>query len=497
MFNTDAEDAYIAYRYVHQFIDGNGLVFNIGERVEGYSDFLWIIIISATSKLGIEIPIAGRLLGLFFSILTVLFSYYLGKLLNKGSENSGLITAYLVSVFGIFACYGLSGLEVPLFSFFILSILYCCVKQKWLLSGLITSLAIMTHPDGILIAIGVAVFILLSKAVVSFKLKAMAFSLLGFLILFLPWTIWRIEYYGYLLPNAMAAKKGLPFALELKHGKNYLFSFFRMYWPISLLLFGAALVFFRSLFMKKSKISPELGFLSIILILNILFVLFVGGDWMPQWRFISPFAPVIILLIVYFIPDNVKNNTGSIISNVIILTISFIGLLIFTISFKFNGIPRVRIWTNSTNGLKFIGKWFHNTLPPKTCIAVFCNGALSYYDELPTIDMLGLTDEHISRFGHKALKGAPGHVSFDYEYVVNKHPAIIAFLGGSGFQKSTDPNLNKDPVFAQYANISYIYEKSNNPCGKYINLLILKRDKAAITNYLSSQKEMILIKDDQ
>ncbi|HEY3874828.1 MAG TPA: hypothetical protein VGM92_05095, partial [Candidatus Kapabacteria bacterium] len=35
------DDAFITMRYVKNFVDGNGLVYNIGERVEGYTHFLW------------------------------------------------------------------------------------------------------------------------------------------------------------------------------------------------------------------------------------------------------------------------------------------------------------------------------------------------------------------------------------------------------------------------------------------------------------------------
>jgi len=35
------DDAYISFRYVRNFVEGRGLVFNPGERVEGYTNFLW------------------------------------------------------------------------------------------------------------------------------------------------------------------------------------------------------------------------------------------------------------------------------------------------------------------------------------------------------------------------------------------------------------------------------------------------------------------------
>ncbi|MEO8666684.1 MAG: hypothetical protein ABI462_14415, partial [Ignavibacteria bacterium] len=38
------DDAYISFRYIQNFVNGNGLVFNIGERVEGYTNLLWVLL---------------------------------------------------------------------------------------------------------------------------------------------------------------------------------------------------------------------------------------------------------------------------------------------------------------------------------------------------------------------------------------------------------------------------------------------------------------------
>lgn len=40
-----SDDAFISYRYAANFVAGNGLVFNVGERVEGYSNFLYTLLI--------------------------------------------------------------------------------------------------------------------------------------------------------------------------------------------------------------------------------------------------------------------------------------------------------------------------------------------------------------------------------------------------------------------------------------------------------------------
>ncbi len=43
------DDAYISYRYVLNLVDAHQLVFNLGERVEGATNLLWLLVLSATT----------------------------------------------------------------------------------------------------------------------------------------------------------------------------------------------------------------------------------------------------------------------------------------------------------------------------------------------------------------------------------------------------------------------------------------------------------------
>src|SRR5207247_899918 len=46
------DDAFISFRYAQHLVDGYGLVFNPGERVEGYTNFLWTMIMAAVIWIG-------------------------------------------------------------------------------------------------------------------------------------------------------------------------------------------------------------------------------------------------------------------------------------------------------------------------------------------------------------------------------------------------------------------------------------------------------------
>lgn len=48
------DDAYISFRYALHLYQGHGLVWNPGERVEGYTNFLWVIIMAL--GMAVKIP---------------------------------------------------------------------------------------------------------------------------------------------------------------------------------------------------------------------------------------------------------------------------------------------------------------------------------------------------------------------------------------------------------------------------------------------------------
>src|SRR5436189_992982 len=54
------DDAFISFRYAQNLAEGNGLVFNPGERVEGYTNFLWVLLLAAGDVLGAAPDVAAH-----------------------------------------------------------------------------------------------------------------------------------------------------------------------------------------------------------------------------------------------------------------------------------------------------------------------------------------------------------------------------------------------------------------------------------------------------
>ena len=74
-FRWVAEDAYISFRYARNLVEGHGLVFNVGEKVEGYTNFLWTLLLAPGLAFNMNPQSISLLLGLIFSTISFAFLF--------------------------------------------------------------------------------------------------------------------------------------------------------------------------------------------------------------------------------------------------------------------------------------------------------------------------------------------------------------------------------------------------------------------------------------
>ena len=65
------DDAYISLRYLRQWGAGNGLVFNPGERVEGFSNPLWLAVLAPFERFGADPVLASKGVGFLCGLLAI------------------------------------------------------------------------------------------------------------------------------------------------------------------------------------------------------------------------------------------------------------------------------------------------------------------------------------------------------------------------------------------------------------------------------------------
>ena len=78
MYSSDIiDDAYITFRYANNLAAGNGLTYNPPEQLEGYTNFLLVVILALGVKVGISPPLLSQLLGIssFLILILLLFRF--------------------------------------------------------------------------------------------------------------------------------------------------------------------------------------------------------------------------------------------------------------------------------------------------------------------------------------------------------------------------------------------------------------------------------------
>jgi arabinofuranosyltransferase len=145
------DDAFISFRYARNLIDGHGLVYNLGERVEGYTNFSWTMLIAAALAAGVDPEWFTAVLGGAFGLGTIVLTYRLAERLLPMSPVPCVATWLLASSPG--ACgHAVFGLETSMFAFLIVAGILAFLREEddarrrpW--SGLIFALAGLTRPE--------------------------------------------------------------------------------------------------------------------------------------------------------------------------------------------------------------------------------------------------------------------------------------------------------------------------------------------------------------
>lgn len=423
------DDAFISFRYAENWANGIGFVYNPGEYVEGYTSFLWVFLLACSHWIGLDTVIAAKILCLICSGINLLFVLLSHRFIPSINTNDSLIAALLLGTSGVFIPWSFSGMEVSLFCLLVtVQILYAVYTSEnpsnisHLILGLISSLTILCRPEGVLVSGLVFIYLFYTnKSPFSLlymqKLNAFFLPVVDTVMIHYCLRYW---YYGEWLPNTYYVKVGWSTA-QLFRGVHYVSEFIPT--VLGMIMF-IVMVFYVSRTVRFSKI------IHLLLSVPVLFCgycLIVGGDSMPAFRFLVPVMPFVCILAAQCI-NYLFTKTNHILFAVLFL-VAINAHHLFNNWHIHGHILSDRVAVNG----KEVGLWLKENLPPDAVIATNTAGSIAYYSELTTIDMLGLTDNHIA---HRELadmgQGSAGHEKGDGAYVLSRKPDVIQFASSLG-----------------------------------------------------------------
>jgi hypothetical protein len=230
-FTTD--DAYISWLYARQLALGKGLRWHeTMPFVEGYSNFLWVIVSSWIIKLQWPLVITMKWISIFSLAMALIFLYRLSRLFF--SPLLAMLPVLLFSHYTGVIWWTVSGLESIFFCALSLLFIWQCVAAlgyvaqleqsnvstgSWLIANFVLLLLGLTRFEGIIWSVPMIFFIfcqLRTDGLNRFPHGYKTIALWGIITLFcfiLPYTayfIWRVGYFSHWLPNSYLCKASVP-----------------------------------------------------------------------------------------------------------------------------------------------------------------------------------------------------------------------------------------------------------------------------------------------
>jgi hypothetical protein len=431
------DDAFISLRYVHNFLGGDGLVWNAGERVEGYSNFLWVLVLSALGRLGVDLVSASRILGVVSYLLLVAFvalrAY--GRRDQDAGNPAWLIPLVITATALPLIIWSLGGLETSLFTLLVTvgSVLFAESLSRddcpMITAGLAFGLATLCRPDGLLFA-----FLAFIYAVIAWFLRGRQFDKrliafgAAFLLLVVPHLIWRYWYYGGLVPNTWYVK-GPHSLAALGMGWGYISEQMTAF-PFVMPMIGAGLL----ISLAARSIDRETGWYVTAIGAYLAYVLSIGGDHMPAFRMIAPIIPLCGFLLWRLV------RVGSILTRPAYSS-AVVGLVVVLsvaqLVFPAEKIRRAQVMDGAAFLGSIIGQYINANWPAGSLVALNTAGSTPYYaPKLRFIDMLGLNDTTIARRNPVPLRATmqewPGHGKGDGRYILSRKPDYIIIGPSNG-----------------------------------------------------------------
>ncbi len=466
------DDAYISYRYSQNLLEGNGLVFNPGEYVEGYTNLLWTLLVAAGMTLGLSGPEAGHWLGLGSGVALLLLTHaFARRHLPGGYAWLAGLAPFVVLSSAVFAIWSSSGLETSLYAAAIMAALLAQAggRMGWATAAVV--IATLTRTDGILAAAAIfGLHLYRNRTKTQFCRALVPVAAYGGCLTAL--TLFRLVYYGSPLPNTFYAKVGdVPWM-------------YGCYYVIDFMVSGAVLLLPPSILAAWREERYRAGALYILLVG--VYVYYVGGDILGYYRFWLPALACLAAMAVHgtYLAWSSRPVFGVVMGAAVVLTIVWhlwtsaaiwvllgtfgviatvtllprlrlesaqwwsvaalgVGIGVLTpghfptrdlapdpiaIPSRSESVNRVRTWCAlSEKMIKGVCRVLLEEKESIKLVAGIGTGKLSYFTRLPVLDMVGLTDPVIahSEIEKPSTHTIIGHQRSNVAYLLSRRPDYI------------------------------------------------------------------------
>lgn len=429
------DDAFITFRYALHLAEGLGPVFNAGERVEGYTSFLWMLI----AALPLAVLDVAASLEAYKAFALLCSAWVLFRVYRFPTPDGETVPRWFVLVLAsqpVFVLNCGDGMETPLLSVLMLEL--CLALQRTptrsagVGSGLLVAALVWTRPESLPLLVAVPVLGVLANRRDALALRGwlMGFALAALLPV-VAHELFRFFYYGALFPNTFYAKATGDLVVRLGRGFDDVGRFFFINpWSLPVALWVLAGLAgwgtWRAVPALREGDGRALrwyGALWLMVLFRLSFDLWSGSDTMGRHRFLAPLiVPLAILA------DEGARRISSVRGRGMVAAAAVLAVG-FNVSAHAVHVESTRPYIEGLErGHIALGQWLRESQPPDSLIAVADAGAIPFFSRLEAVDLWGLNDATIAR-----LPGEYGERPGMVDYVMERDPDLIVLWNQRSF----------------------------------------------------------------
>jgi hypothetical protein len=458
------DDAFITFRYSRFLAMGRGPYFNVGEHVEGYTNFLLMLLLVPVYWLGgvTAVPLAAKIAGVASGVGSLVATWALTRSLLAGhatlqrhASAVGVGAAALVVASPAYAVNSTSGLATTLFGFWLTLGVYLSIRAEergvWCGAGIVYAGLILTRPEGLFLfgvaCLGTALAVFWGRRCAPgpgearvLRSRAAARRLLTDAAIvaaaFGAHLVFRmLAYDGEWLPNTYYAKAGGFWKVEAwRYVRDGIAAPF--FGPIGLLLaVPGAVLAVRRMRSSLTLFAVAIGGASLPFI--------TGPDWMVGWRLLMPYLPITACVVAvgwvgglaWVWPRARWAAPVAVLGGALVL-----GWMQMPLNETLRENVSLRARGYAT-GHRALAKWLcEETAEPGDRIALMDIGIIGYLCvDHPILDISGLTDRFIAKAQGRFLRK-----SYDPAYILDKKPRFVVLtLTADGWYYQPPPRGTK------------------------------------------------------
>lgn len=377
------DDPYITYRYASNLLNGNGFVYNVGQRTLSTTAPLYAILLAGLGWAWPDLPSLGNALSALSLVLSALILYAWAQ--GRGEKATGMLAGLLLCLWPLL--FLTFGAETLLSTTLILGGLWAYDRSRTGLSAVVLALAAMVRPDGVIAAVALGIVHLVRRQPIPWRSVILYAGLVGTFYT----GIWL--YFGSPLPITLLAKQQQgQMTASMRFGAGFLdlagqYGRQPLYWLHAIL----ALVGLYWVLKKRRHWIPLLAWTALYFLAYTIL-----GVSRYFWYY-APLVPAFVVLVAEGTVALLRALARTRLSRPFVMLLTglllvalLVPLLTDVIGAGWHSDPRHEVYRE-------IGQWLQGHTPPGASIGALEVGIIGYYAQRPIIDFAGLVQPEVAR----------------------------------------------------------------------------------------------------